>query len=337
MLRILVFFIASLIASGDSAPSLGADPSAVTPRVILYVDADSPAVKAGIARFETALAHRGILARHHVVVRHVPVDVFAHAQAAQRIAAALRDHPAMLIASSSESALIARSVTSDVPIVFGSHQDPVRLGLVRSLANPAGNLTGFTFFVPIDMKRLELLREIAPKAHRLGIVIDHWWMRETDGESILRAAKSELGFDARVFMMEKPEDLRVLQGNAAREMDAWYVPPTTLPYEHPAAMVRALASLRKPAVFPHSMFVDAGALMVYQPKISVDDALDLFARIAGLILDGVPTSEIPVERPKSFELIVNVGEARRLGIPLPEELLKRADRVVDETPQAASR
>jgi len=77
--------------------------------------------------------------------------------------------------------------------------------------------------------------------------------------------------------------------------------------------------------------------MVYQPKISLDDALELFARITGLILDGVPPATIPVERPKSFELVVNVGEARRLGISLPDELLKRADRVIDEPTRPGSR
>lgn len=337
MLRILAFFIASLIGPAESLSARlpGAPVQAL--RTILFVDADSEAVKAGIAKFEAALVRRGITARHRLSVQHVPVDVLDRAQATQRIAAALRDRPAMLIATSSESAAIAQSLTSDVPIVFGAHQDPVRLGLVRSLADPGKNLTGFTFFVPIDLKRLELLREVAPHARHLGIVIDHWWMKETDGDAILRAAKEQLQFDGQVFLMEKLQDLRLLETRAAREIDVWYVPPTTLPYEQPVAIVRALAKLRKPVVFPMARLTDAGGLMTYQPKISLDEAIDRFAKIAGLILDGVPPGMIPVERPKSFELIINTQEARRLGISLPEALLKRADRVIVDTPQTASR
>jgi putative ABC transport system substrate-binding protein len=221
--------------------------------------------------------------------------------------------------------------------VFGSYQDPVRLGLASSLAHPGANLTGFTMFVPIDLKCLELLREIAPGARRLGIVVDHWWMRETDGASILRAAHDELGFDARVFQMERPADLRLLQTDEARSMDAWYVPPTTLPFEHAEAMVKAIAALRRPAVFPNARYVEAGALAAYQPEYTLDEALDHFARIAGLVLDGVPPGAIPIERPKSFELVVNVSEARRLGIALPEALLKRADRVIGAASSVAVR
>lgn len=338
MLRIL-----SLLLALSFAPVMAALPEpspnvAGTQRVILYVDADSPAVKASIAKFAAALERRGITARHGVLVRHVAVDVFKREEAASRIHSAVSaDRPALVIATSSESAGIAREVTSEVPIVFGSHQDPVRLGLVRSLADPGANLTGFTAFVPIDLKRLELLREIAPRARRLGIVVDHWWMGETDGEAILGAAKSDLGFDGRGFLMEKVEDLRQLETPAAREIDAWYVPTTTLPFEHPAELASALAALRKPVVFATSRFAEAGGLAAYQPKQSVDEALDLFARLAGLILDGVSPGTIPIERPKSFELWLNAAEARRLGIAFPEPLLKRADHVIGEATRAAAR
>jgi putative ABC transport system substrate-binding protein len=329
MLRIPVVILLAWLAAVQLTLPVPAATPAASQRLILYIDADSPLVAASIARLETALERRGIRARHHAVVRHVPVDVFERKSAAERIAAALRDKPAMIIATSSESASIAREVTSDVPIVFGSHQDPVRLGLVRSLARPGGNLSGFMSFAPIDLKRLELLREVAPKARRLGVVIDRWWMDETDGEAILRAARTELGFEARVFFMERVEDLYELQTRAAREIDAWYVPPTTLAYRNTPELVRALAALRKPVVYPMSRYTDVGGLMAYQANQSLDEAFDLFAKVAGLVLDGVPPATIPVERPQSFDIIVNLAAARRLGIALPEALLKRADRIVD--------
>jgi len=338
MLRILPFLLALFLASPLAALPEPSQRAAGSQRVILYVDADTAAVKAAVAKFAAALQRRGITARHRVSVRHVEVDVFKRDEAAARLLSAVsRERPALVIATSSESAAIAREVAPEVPIVFGSHQDPVRLGLVRSLADPGGHLTGFTSFAPIDLKRLELLREIAPRARRLGIVIDHWWMDETDGAAILRAAKADLGFDGQVFLMEKMGDLRQLETRAAREVDAWYVPPTTLPFEHPAEVVSALATLHKPVMFPSSRFAQAGGLAAYQPKQSVDEALDLLARLAGLILDGAPPGAIPIERPKSFELWLNATEARRLGIALPEYLLKRADHVIVEAAPAAAR
>src|SRR5205085_7148188 len=111
-------------------------------RLIIYLDADSDRVKASIIKLQEAFARRGVSARHHVSIRHVPVDVFRREQTSQRIAQALHDRPAMIIATSSESAAIAQRITAEVPIVFASHQDPIRVGLVHSLADPGGNLTG---------------------------------------------------------------------------------------------------------------------------------------------------------------------------------------------------
>jgi putative ABC transport system substrate-binding protein len=336
MLRILPLLPAAIVALA----MLTHVPARAVPqppeRLILYIDGDTPLVKRAIAKFEAALVRRGITERYAVSVRHVAVDVFARADAKRRIASEIRDNPAVIIATSSESAGIAREATSTVPIVFGSHQDPVRLGLVRSLADPGGNVTGFTSAAPIDMKRLELLRDLAPKARRLGIVIDHWWMDETGGEALLREARARLGFEGRVFLMERPEDMGQLQSAAAREIEAWYVPQTTLPFHHPSALVSGLAALRMPVVYPTTWFVEAGGLSAYQPRQSLEEALDLFAKITGLILDGVPPGQIPVERPKSFELAVNAGEARRLGIRVSDALLKRADRVIDKPAQVAS-
>ena len=337
MLRILSLLSTAVVALAMLAHAWA--PHAAEPppeRLVLYIDGDSPLVKGSIARLEAALRKRGVAERYVVTVRHVPVDVFDRVQARQRIAGAIKERPAVIIATSSESAGIARQVTSTIPIVFGSHQDPVRLGLVRSLADPGGNVTGFTSAAPIDMKRLELLRELAPRARRLGIVIDHWWMEETGGDAVLREARKRLGFEGRVFLMERLQDLNQLETAAARDIEAWYVPLTTLPYDHPGAVVGALAALRKPVVYPTVRFVDAGGLSAYQPRQSLDEAMDLFAKLTGLVLDGVSPGRIPVERPQAFELAVNAGEARRLGIRLSDALLKRADRVIDKPAHAAS-
>src|SRR5258706_12678381 len=98
-----------------------------------------------------------------------------------------------------------------------------------------------------------------------------------------------------------------------------------------------MAALRKPVIYPSGALSDAGGLVGYQPKLSLDEALELFARISGLLLDGVPAGSIPVERPKSFELSINLAPARQLGLVLPDALIKRTDRVVDGKPLAPAR
>jgi putative ABC transport system substrate-binding protein len=306
-------------ANADSRPE----------RVIAYVDADIPRVALAIGKLETALARTGAAARHRIVVRHVTVDLWKPDAVKAALVEVARLRPAVIIATNSQNAAIARSVTRDIPIIFGSHQDPIRMGLAESLARPGGNLTGFTYFVPIDQKRLELLRQVAPHARRLGILIDRWWVDESGGRDILLEAKKKHAFEPELFLAETIEDLRnALSTPKARQMDAWYVPYTALPFEYPADLLSAFEALHKPVVFPATLFVERGGLLSYQPTLTLDESSLIWATMVGLILDGVPPAEIPIERPKAFELAINVATARRLGIDIPAPLLKRAERVI---------
>jgi putative ABC transport system substrate-binding protein len=162
-------------------------------------------------------------------------------------------------------------------------------------------------------------------------------MAETGGDAILKEARARLGFEGRVFLIEKPADLAELDTAAARQVEAWYVPNTTLPGAYPSATLERIRALGTPVVFPISRLVDEGGLAAYQPRQSRDDAMDLFAKLTGLVLDGVPPGQIPIERPQSFELVVNVDEAKRLGIRLSDALLKRADRVIMAPAKTAAR
>ena len=297
-------------------------------RVIAFIDADNPRVRDLIRNLQGALARSGASARHRVVIRHVVVDLWNSADIEAKTAQALAGHPAAIVASNNQNAMIAKRLAHGVPVIFGSRQDPVRVGLVESLARPGGNLTGFTFFVPIDQKRLELLRQLAPGAKRLGILVDRWWSGEFGGEDIVREARARLGFEAELFLAETTADLqRQLSTAKAREMDAWYVPYTGLPFEQPAALLGLFEALRKPVVFPATLFVERGGLISYQQTLTVDEIVNLLATMIELILDGVPAGEIPIERPKAFELAINVAAARRIGVVIPGSLVRRADRV----------
>ena len=297
-------------------------------RVIAYVDAAGDRVQRSIDKFVAQLDRLGVTSRHPVVVRRITADMYDDEDIRRKVRDAVRAKPAILIATNSSVAAIAKEITSDIPVVFGSWQDPVLLGLVSSLARPGGNLTGFTNFAPIDEKRLELLRIVAPQAKRIGVIVDRWWLADLRGQAVLDRAARRFGFEARAFHAETPAQLRrELDTPAARGMDAWFVPNTALAFEDPAALL-ASAIARKPVMFPMGHFVDSGGLMAYETVLSLDEALALFAKLSGLVLDGMSPADIPVERPKAFRLSVNAAAARRMGTQLPAALVKRADRVL---------
>lgn len=302
-------------------------------KLIAYIDADRPRVHAAMEKLRSSFSRAGVVPGHRIRLMLVPADVSDSTDIDRAVRRALQLHPAAIIATNSNVASIAKALTRGVPVIFASHQDPIQMRLVDSLARPGGNLTGFTYFVPIDTKRLELLRQLVPRAKRLGILIDRWWVEESSGQEVMRQARIQHGFETTLFAAESIAELRrVLETPAAKRMDAWYVPYTILPYDEPVPVGIILESLGKPVVFPATSFVERGGLVSYQQTLTLDESLLVWARMVGLVLDGVPPGEIPIERPKSFELAINVATARRLGITLPTPLLKRADRVILDGP-----
>jgi putative ABC transport system substrate-binding protein len=336
MLRVRAILIGGVLACGLTWPGAHAFAAELVDRVIVYVDADNPRVKTSISKLQAALERSGVTSRHRTIVQHLAVDLWRRDDIARKLAIAIAGRPAIIVATNSENASIAGTLTRDVPIIFGSHQDPVRLGLVRSFAKPGGNLTGFTFFVPVDEKRLELLRQLAPNARRVGVVVDRWWMDESGGAQILRKARESFGFDPHVFRAESIAELRrELARPEARAMDAWYVPSTALPFDDPAEVLAAMELLKKPTMFPATYFAQHGGLVSYQPVLSLEEAIQLLATMIGLVLDGMRPADIPVERPQAFELSINLQAARRLGLQVPDPLLKRVDRVFMQPSLAA--
>jgi putative ABC transport system substrate-binding protein len=323
-----ILAIAALAAAlGALGPSAGSE--AKPQRVVVYVNEDSPRIRDALRQIEAELRRSGAYDRHRIRLRHVVVDFSRLQETRGRILQALLDRPAAIIAPNPESVTIAKSLTSTIPIVFGSHQDPVAMGIVKSLARPGANVTGLTFFVPVDQKRLEFLRQAAPRAKTLGIVVDRTWAREAGGEDFVAQVRSRLGFESHWFVAETGADLaRILATADAKRMDAWYVPVSVLPFTEPGEVVREFNALHRPAVFAATLFAERGGLISYQQQLGIEEALRLLATMVGLILDGVPPGEIPVERPKAFELALNLDAAARLGIALPAALIKRADRVI---------
>src|SRR5262245_62134172 len=234
-----------------------------------------------------------------------------------------------VIVASSQAAVAARQATTTIPIVMPIITDPVRLGLVASLAKPGGNATGFaTQNDELPGKWIELVKETLPKASRVTALVQPSY----DGGVQLRASESaarSLGVRLQPLKVESPEDLAQAFSEIQKSRtDALIVTSSPLFYVHRARLVEFAAKNRLPAIYHQSEFVvSSGGLMSYAP-----DFRDLFRRSAiyvDKILKGAKPADLPVEQPTKFELVINRKTARALGVTMPASLLLRADRLID--------
>jgi putative ABC transport system substrate-binding protein len=243
----------------------------------------------------------------------------------------VRRQSAVIIASGGRDAtLAAKAATTTIPIVFLTGEDPVRLGLVASLARPGGNLTGINFFnTELATKRLELLRELVPGAKRVAVLVNP--IDTTNTDSTLRAIEPA----ARAIGLQ----IQVLNASTSREIDAAFA---TIGGDRPDAVFVAqtaflnfrrvqLAQLAArymvPASYPGREFTEVGGLMSYASDIA--DAYRQVGIYAGRILKGAKPADLPVVQATKFELVVNAQTARMLGIDLPPQLLARIDEVIE--------
>jgi putative ABC transport system substrate-binding protein len=237
---------------------------------------------------------------------------------------------AVIAAGAIPSVRAAKAATTTIPIVFVLAEDPVRLGVVTSLARPGGNLTGINFFsTELAAKRLELLRELVPGVARVAVLVNP--ANATTAESTLRGmepAAGALGLQ-----------IQVLNASTIREIDAVFA---TLASGRPDAIVVGTdtflidrrvqlalqAMLHKlPAIYPVRDFAEVGGLMSY--GASLGDAYRHVGVYTGRILKGAKPADLPVVQSSKFELVINASTARMLGLTVPPTLLATADEVIE--------
>jgi ABC-type uncharacterized transport system substrate-binding protein len=228
------------------------------------------------------------------------------------------------------SAFAAKEVTTKIPIVFLVGDDPVRLGLVSSLARPGGNLTGINMLAnELEAKRLQLLHQLVPQARRIVVLVNPASMSNT--ERTLRDIEPA----ARTIGLR----LQVLKANTAREIeegfawserekpDALFVGATAFLNIRRVQLVQLAAFHHLPATYGQREAAESGGLMSYGPSIL--EGYRQWGVYAGRVLKGTKPAELPVEQATKFELVINNTTARMFGIAVPPLLLAIADEVIE--------
>jgi putative ABC transport system substrate-binding protein len=236
-----------------------------------------------------------------------------------------------VIATSTSALLAAKAATTTIPIVFIAGEDPVRLGLVASLARPGGNMTGVNIFASeLVAKRLELLRELVPGAARVAVLVNP--ANPTTAETTSR--------DAQAAARDIGLQVQVLNASTGREIDAAFA--TIFLHDRPDALFvggdplftnrrsqLVLLATRHvlPATYAGRQFPEIGGLMSY--GASLTDAWRQMGAYSGRILKGEKPADLPVVQSSKFELVINAQAARVLGLDVPASVLARADEVIE--------
>jgi len=235
-----------------------------------------------------------------------------------------------VIAAPGIGALAAKAATQTIPIVFGISEDPVKLGLVASLAKPGGNLTGINFFVAeLVAKRLGLLRELIPTAGRVAVLVNPANVQTASATlSEVEPAARELGLQIQVFNASNIREIDTAYAALVRERpDALFVAPDGMFVNRRVQLIGLAARHALPATYAAREYVEAGGLMSY--GTSVGDMYRQIGAYTGRVLKGAKPADLPVMQATRFELVINLQTARLLDIEIPPTLLARADEVIE--------
>jgi len=227
-------------------------------------------------------------------------------------------------------ALAAKAATTTIPIDFDVGEDPVRLGLVASLARPGGNLTGINFFtVELAAKRLELLRELVPGAIRIAVLVDP--ASATTTHSTLKdveAAGRTMGLQIQVLTASTSGEINAAFAAIARARpDAIFVGVSPFLIDRRVQLAQLAARYAVPAIYYDRAVAEVGGLVSYGANLT--EAYRQVGLYTGRILNGARPAELPVVQSSKFELVINAETARMLGLTVPEKLLVAADEVIE--------
>jgi putative ABC transport system substrate-binding protein len=296
--------------------------------VLMNLTADDPEAPGRVAAFAQGLGELG-----WTIGRNVRIDYRWGANDPDRgrryadelIALA----PDTILASGILSATPLQRITRTLPIVFVNVTDPVGAGLVASLARPGGNATGFMLFeYSLSGKWLELLKELAPRVARAGILRDSNSPGGIGQYAAIQAVAPSIGLEANPIEVRDANEIeRAIAAFAGSANGGLIVTSSALAVAHRKLIVALAARHRLPAVYAFRYYATSGGLISYGP-----DTTDPFRRAAGYIdriLKGEKPADLPVQLPTKYELVINIKTANALGLEVPPTLLARADEVIE--------
>lgn len=325
--RIVVQRRALLAAAGSLliAPFAASQPAAAR-RIAILEYGDMATRASSWAAFDGRLRELGYVeGRNLLVERRAAQGVDAQLPALGRELLAAR--PEVVLVNTTPATQVLMRLTDTVPIVFTSAADPVGTGIVASLARPGGNVTGFSAqLVDINEKRLELLREIIPRAKRFALLGPGSNRGVQAVLKRLQASSRPLGVEVRLVDAGDPGAIeRAFERFRSEPVDALLVASVLAAYNRQIVDLSTKSGI--PASYIQKGVLEAGALVVFGPD--TDAHYRRAADYAHRILTGTKPADLPVEQPKNFWLGVNLQTARALGLKIPQSILLRADRVIE--------
>jgi putative tryptophan/tyrosine transport system substrate-binding protein len=319
----------SLLGGAGAAWPLAARAQQRALPVIGYLDAGELAQEERRRAFRQGLKDNGFVEGENVVIdsRFGGIQMERVPELLDEL---VRRRVAVMVVTSGPIALLAAKASTTIPIVFLVPEDPVRLGLVASLARPGGNMTGINFFLTeLVAKRLGLLREMVPRAARVGVLVNpaenvafETTLREVD------VAARAMGLQIQIYKASTNGEINEAFAAMGRDrLDALFV--SSGPYYGSRRVQLANLASRHaiPATYASRLHPEVGGLMSY--GVEPVDRYRLAGVYAGRILKGAKPADLPVVQSTKFELVINLQTAKLLGIDVPPTLLAIADEVIE--------
>jgi len=320
----------TLAGSATAAWSLAARAQETSVPVVAYFSAALSAASLG-QTFRQALAEAGYVDGRNVVIEFHTAEG-QYDRLPTMAAELVRRRVAVIVASPTAAALAAKAATKTIPVLFGVTDDPVKLGLVASLARPGANATGVNLYIAeygLSAKRLGLLRELVPQATRIGALVNP--KNAETAEAVTKdvtAAGSAIGAQIEVIYASDSREIEAAFVTFVRNrVDALLVGTDPLFFSRRLQLATLATRHAIPAVYTVREYPEAGGLMSY--GTSVKELFQQLGAYAGRILKGEKPGDLPVVQMNKFEFVINLVTARALGLNVPPSLLARADEVIE--------
>lgn len=319
-MRRLLALVALLVAAGASAQGIAVH------RIGMLETTSESANRANLDAFRRGLREAGYVEGQNVVIDYRSAE--GRADRYPELVAELVGAKAEVIVTRGFAAARAAMAAAPIPVVMATSADPVAAGLVKSLAHPGGNVTGLTTLVSeLAAKRIAVLKELAPKAHRIGALLNlSNPTAPAERRQIERAAKS-FEIEAVIFDVRNSEGLqRALDAAAQQGVDALLVNAEAVVIANREMILDFARRHRLPVMYAAREYVEGGGLIAY--GVSYPSLYYRAASYVDRILKGAKPGDLPIEKPTKMNLVINVRAATALDIPIPSKLLLRADELI---------